>query len=363
MESVWKDVVVSDESLVQCIADIRRVVGADAKNLIETIPREGYKLHVQTKEAAPDATSRNSSFIFLFVIGIVVVVYILFSQYRSSLQEDSPSPFVLQVSTDKQKSQTHDGPENIPAYLELLQGRVSANRFDKTENLVAERHFRRAIELDPKYARAYAELAVLLAVRFENNWDVLETADMEKALFYAERSLQIDPNLWLAHYSLGRVNSMVGKFEKAEVHLKQAMSLQPDNEDARAYYGVVLNLQGAPEVAVEILEPTLKSHPNPPYWYHLALGHAQLMAGQYEAAEKHLKECLKITTDSPYCLRYLIALYGEQGRVKDAAVSIRLYEAQGFEPTVTAIGKTIRNRPTADRLRFENAVRAAGMKD
>ena len=34
MEAVWKDVIVSDESLVQCIADIRRVIGQDARRVV-----------------------------------------------------------------------------------------------------------------------------------------------------------------------------------------------------------------------------------------------------------------------------------------------------------------------------------------
>jgi len=44
MEAVWSDVTVSDEGLVQCIADIRRVIGKDARQIVETVPREGYRM-------------------------------------------------------------------------------------------------------------------------------------------------------------------------------------------------------------------------------------------------------------------------------------------------------------------------------
>ena len=43
--TVWPDVVVTDDSLVQCIRDIRRALGADHL-LVHTVPRVGYRLDV-----------------------------------------------------------------------------------------------------------------------------------------------------------------------------------------------------------------------------------------------------------------------------------------------------------------------------
>lgn len=41
IEKVWEGIVTTDDSLVQCIADIRRAVG---KEVIQTFPKKGYKL-------------------------------------------------------------------------------------------------------------------------------------------------------------------------------------------------------------------------------------------------------------------------------------------------------------------------------
>ncbi len=41
--TVWPDVVVTDDSLVQCVRDIRRALGADHQ-LLHTVPRVGYRL-------------------------------------------------------------------------------------------------------------------------------------------------------------------------------------------------------------------------------------------------------------------------------------------------------------------------------
>lgn len=42
MERVWPDVTVTDNSLVQCISDIRTVLTADAPEILKTVPRRGY---------------------------------------------------------------------------------------------------------------------------------------------------------------------------------------------------------------------------------------------------------------------------------------------------------------------------------
>jgi len=44
IEAVWPDVVVSDDSLSQCLKDIRAALGPEAEGLVRTVPRRGYIL-------------------------------------------------------------------------------------------------------------------------------------------------------------------------------------------------------------------------------------------------------------------------------------------------------------------------------
>ncbi len=44
MQRVWRDVVVTDDSLVQAVCDIRRVLGDREHRLVRTITRRGYRL-------------------------------------------------------------------------------------------------------------------------------------------------------------------------------------------------------------------------------------------------------------------------------------------------------------------------------
>ncbi|MGA9574694.1 MAG: winged helix-turn-helix domain-containing protein [Lysobacterales bacterium] len=49
LAAVWPGVVVTDDSLTQCVADIRKVLGDDSKKLLLTVPRRGYRLDTVVK--------------------------------------------------------------------------------------------------------------------------------------------------------------------------------------------------------------------------------------------------------------------------------------------------------------------------
>ena len=52
MQAVWPDTFVTEDSLTQCIADIRRAVGDDAHVIVETLPKRGYRLNADPLDAA-----------------------------------------------------------------------------------------------------------------------------------------------------------------------------------------------------------------------------------------------------------------------------------------------------------------------
>jgi adenylate cyclase len=44
--AIWPDVTVSDESLTQCISEIRRAIGDGGQRIIKTVPRRGYLINL-----------------------------------------------------------------------------------------------------------------------------------------------------------------------------------------------------------------------------------------------------------------------------------------------------------------------------
>ena len=53
IEQVWGDVVVTDNSLTQCVADIRKAIGDAERRTLRTVPRKGYLLVPSQRGAQP----------------------------------------------------------------------------------------------------------------------------------------------------------------------------------------------------------------------------------------------------------------------------------------------------------------------
>ena len=53
MQAVWPDVFVTDDSITQCVRDIRRALGDEAQRLLRTVPRRGYLFAAEVSRAGP----------------------------------------------------------------------------------------------------------------------------------------------------------------------------------------------------------------------------------------------------------------------------------------------------------------------
>ena len=47
LDAVWPDVTVGDNSLTQCVTEVRRVLGPVSRDILKTVPRRGYILNVE----------------------------------------------------------------------------------------------------------------------------------------------------------------------------------------------------------------------------------------------------------------------------------------------------------------------------
>src|SRR5215468_8831378 len=43
IKTVWRNVVVTDESLMQCVSEVRHAIADDGQTIIKTVPRRGYR--------------------------------------------------------------------------------------------------------------------------------------------------------------------------------------------------------------------------------------------------------------------------------------------------------------------------------
>jgi TolB-like protein/Flp pilus assembly protein TadD len=84
MQAVWPEIFVTEDSLTQCIADIRRALGGDGHKIVETFPKRGYRLNADPLDAAdPSAVghehvnARFSQRGWLLVVIVFAAIFLL----------------------------------------------------------------------------------------------------------------------------------------------------------------------------------------------------------------------------------------------------------------------------------------------
>ena len=75
IESVWSGRAVSPDSVAQCIAEIRRALDDDDKSIVETVPREGYRLMPPARVRAVPRIVLAAAFTVLPVVAALITLW------------------------------------------------------------------------------------------------------------------------------------------------------------------------------------------------------------------------------------------------------------------------------------------------
>jgi TolB-like protein/DNA-binding winged helix-turn-helix (wHTH) protein/Tfp pilus assembly protein PilF len=147
----------------------------------------------------------------------------------------------------QQLAQRHSG--NVEAYQSYLKGRYSLNKRNPEAILKAIDYFQQAIELDPKYALAYAGVAEAYdKAYFFIELPPQETIAKEKAA--ATRALQLDDSLAEAHVAMATVYANTWDLANAAREEERAIEIDPLNVEAHHNYAYRLIDLGKPDQAI-----------------------------------------------------------------------------------------------------------------
>ncbi len=80
--AVWGGLAVTDDSLVQCIRDVRRALGDESQKLVRTVPRLGYRLDPPDATRAPASPRQVPLFATAALALLVLVATVLWQTLR-----------------------------------------------------------------------------------------------------------------------------------------------------------------------------------------------------------------------------------------------------------------------------------------
>ncbi len=201
------------------------------------------------------------------------------------------------------------------------QGMALLQRFDQPGQLdTAIATFRRAVELDPEFAPAYAGLARAYWLQFWSSGQDRQWLDL--ALPAAERGVALDEHLVLAGVSLALVRTALGRYPEAAAELTRVRKLDPSSPDVHRALGLLhLAQQQFPE-AETAYRTALTGEPNNAFNHDLA-GELYYRTQRFAAAEAAFRKSLELRPDSALAHRNLGGLYKVQGRLSEAAAELQ----------------------------------------
>jgi tetratricopeptide (TPR) repeat protein len=160
------------------------------------------------------------------------------------------------LNPQEQLAQAKSRTINPEAYEAYLKGRYFWNKRTAQGLRTAIDYFGRAIEIDPRYAEAYAGLADAYAIAGDWKMGVLPPQDaFARATAAAAEALALDDTLSEAHTSLALALDLYGwNWVAAEAEYKHAIQLNPGYATAHQWYSWHLFMVGSNTEAMSELK-------------------------------------------------------------------------------------------------------------
>jgi TolB-like protein/DNA-binding winged helix-turn-helix (wHTH) protein len=110
MRRVWGDVVVTEDSLVQAVGDIRRVLADPKHERVRTVPRRGYRLVVKTPADAPASADARPAWSWPAALGagLLLLLAIGVAAWAVATGAAAPAPRSLAILPFDSEGGTED---------------------------------------------------------------------------------------------------------------------------------------------------------------------------------------------------------------------------------------------------------------
>jgi adenylate cyclase len=265
----------------------------------------------------------------------------------------------IRVTQIEQRRVLQKPTENLEAYDYVLRARPALQHPARPANVEARSFARRAIELDPNYAAAYAALAETYHIDVAMGWTQAPDTWLARAEELATKAVSLNDGEVRARVILGRIHTFHQRYEQAQVEIDRAITINPNDAHGLAGRGNVLMWLGRTDAAIEALELAQRIDPELNAIDRNALSLAYYLKGRYDEAIEQAEINLRQTGSAHFSEVVLAVSYAQQNRLADAvraADAVRRM-APTFDPR--AFGSKFLNPADLERLR--DGFRKAGL--
>jgi TolB-like protein/DNA-binding winged helix-turn-helix (wHTH) protein/tetratricopeptide (TPR) repeat protein len=247
-----------------------------------------------------------------------------------TLQREMAQAIVREIRvalTPQEKQSLADARPVLPeAHEAYLKGRYHFDRFSVEDIKKAREWFQRAIEKDPYYAPAYADLARTYTL--SPAWDRSVQESYETARGLTGSAIAIDGTLAAAHVVLAEIKREYDwDWAGAEEESKRAISMNPSDADAHAQYAALLSYMARHDEALREAKFALQLNPVALYT-NGQLGYTFYWARRYDEAIDQFRKTLDLDRTYHRAHVGLGRAYLEKGMLREGIETLK--EGEGL---------------------------------
>jgi adenylate cyclase len=253
--------------------------------------------------------------------------------------------------------------ENLNAYEAWQRGYYHFAKFRVDDMAKAQQWFERAIEIDPNFAQAVAQLGSIQTASVSMGWPV-EPGALDRALEWADRADALDPYLGSVYSVRAAVHINRGESRKAEAASRRVIEANPNEILGHVFLGVALLQQQRTAEALAAFRTAVRMNPRASEIAPMrgVIAVAQYRLGQTEEAVELWESARAANADLVTFRIPLIEHYESIGQHDEAAVIVD--EVLAVNPDMTAsvaASSGFGGRAPAERPALAALLRRAGL--
>ncbi len=242
-------------------------------------------------------------------------------------------PELLRAEAERIKQKR---PDSMDAYDYLLRGFASMNKLTPEATREALDYFRKAIEIDSNYGRAYSYAA--WCYRREVQVGGMTLSDIEKAdaTDLMQKALELGKNDPVVLWQAGSFKVYFEQdFDGATALIDRSLAMNPNSPRAWNASAECRGYMGDTATSIRDAERAMAVSPrNPSHWVaYWSIARANLQEKRYEEAAKFAKMALQFHERGAPACHILAAACAHLGRMDEARAAIA--KAQAFDPKLT----------------------------
>jgi adenylate cyclase len=223
---------------------------------------------------------------------------------------------------------------------------------------------KKAIELDPTYADAYAYLgyAILLDYTFKLTGQA-HPESLDEAMELFHRALALNPTLAIAYQAMGYALQYQGRVDEALAASRKSVEINPNDADSYNFLSRAAAVAGHYREAVSAAEKAVRLNPLSTIYYLSNHGIALYTVGQYERAADVYNDWFLQDPKYFFCHLGAAATLVELDRIQSARDHAREIQVQRPGFTLEDAASIYPFKDEATKTRFLGDLRKAGVPE